>query len=133
MALTNAQRQKRYRVRKRNREQSCAVDAVVALLEQMPRVRATETGPYTYADRARDFLAVFGGTSTPEQGRCVLSQIHQICDPAPARANADKPGTLAFNEGMRRVMSELMLCMVAKPPVTIERIPDDDKRFRSRG
>ena len=127
-ALSNAERQRRYRIRKKieakflshgaGREQK---DAVLELLESLPRVVARQDGPYTLQDRARDFIAVFNGTSAPDQGRRVLSQIHQICDPHPDRKNADKAGTLAFNEGMRRVMAEIMFCFVVKEPLIIER------------
>jgi len=96
------------------------LDAVVALLEALPRVTPNHEGPYTFTDRARDFLAVFGS----EQGRRVLSQIHQVCDPPPTIRNADKPGTLAFQSGMRRVMTEIMLCMVAKEQMRVERTED---------
>jgi hypothetical protein len=136
VALSSAERQRNYR--KRKREQSNAtpsrpvtpsrpdIDPVVSLLEALPRVMPSHDGPYTYKDRARDFLAVFGGSSDAEQGRRVLAQIHQICDPAPLPRNADKPGTLAFQDGMRRVMREIMLCMVAKDPMTIQRSSDVD-------
>lgn len=135
MALSNAERQRRYRRRKKQgrrnaRHVTKPGDAVVALLESLPRVRAGHDGPYTFNDRARDFLAVFGGNSAPDQGRRVLAQIHQICDPAPTHADADKPGTLAFKSGMRRVMAEIMLCMVAKEPITIQRSDDVDRARR---
>jgi hypothetical protein len=94
------------------------MDAVLDLLEAMPRVSVSQDGSYTFQDRARDFIAVFGGT---EQGRRVLSQIHQICDPAPTERDADKPGVLAFKNGKRRVMAEIMLCMVTREPVDVER------------
>lgn len=92
-------------------------DFVVALLESLPRTQIGLNG-YSYEDRARDFIAVFN----TEQGRRVLSQIAQICDPAPRLADADKPGTLAFKAGLRRVFAEIQLCFVAKEPVTIERM-----------
>jgi hypothetical protein len=97
------------------------MDSVIELLEQMPRVRATPDGPYTFNDRAKDFRDVFNGQSTPEQGRRVLSQIHQICDPPPLMRDADNHGSLAAKMGMRRVMAEIMLCMVAREPVTAEK------------
>ena len=99
-------------------------DAVIALLERLPRVQVSENGPYTVVDRARDFLAVFGGASDAEQGQRVLAQIGVICDPAPKMSDADKPGTLAMKAGMRRVMAEIMLCMVAKAPLKIETQPE---------
>lgn len=93
------------------------VDQVVELLSTMPRVRVSEDGPYTFKDRAADFIAVFNST---DQGQRVLSQIAQICDPIPREADADKPGTLAYKTGMRRVMAEIMLCMTVKEPVKVE-------------
>lgn len=91
-------------------------DAVIAMLEGMPRVKATDDGPYTHVDRARDFTTVF----STEVGQRVLSQIHQICDPPSTIKEANQGGTLAFKAGMRRVMGEIMLCFVPKQPVTIE-------------
>jgi hypothetical protein len=96
------------------------VDQVVELLSAMPRVRVSETGPYTFKDRAADFIAVFNGASSAEQGQRVLSQIAQICDPVPKEQDADRPGTLAYKTGMRRVMAEIMLCMAVKEPVKVE-------------
>ena len=95
-------------------------DQIVELMAAMPRIRATETGPYTFKDRSNDFLAVFNGSSSPEQGQRVLSQIAQICDPVPVPTDADRPGTLAYKTGMRRVMTEIMLCMAVKEPVEKE-------------
>lgn len=94
-------------------------DAVIEMLETMPRVRASDAGPYTFTDRARDFSNVF----STEAGQRVLSQIHQICDPPTRIQDADKHGTLAWNAGMRRVMGEIMLCFVARKPITIESQP----------
>jgi hypothetical protein len=101
------------------------VDQVVELLSAMPRVRASEQGPYTYKDRAADFLAVFNGSSSAEQGQRVLAQIAQICDPTPLPNDADKPGTLAYKTGMRRVMTEIMVCMAVKEPVKAEKETQD--------
>lgn len=112
------------------------LDAVVDLLEQLPRIHATnEAGPngYSFADRASDFLAVFSGNSTPEQGRRVLAQIAQICDPITKISDADLPGTLAFKAGQRRVMHEIMLCMVAREPVRVERKEPNNEHARSTG
>lgn len=92
-------------------------DELVALLESMPRVKASADGQYNFTDRARDFTIVFNS----EAGRRVLSQIHQICDPVARIQDADKPGTLAFKDGMRRVMGEIMLCFVVKGPIVIEK------------
>ncbi len=96
-------------------------DEILDILESLPRVVAREEGPYTFDDRARDFLAVFSGASTAEQGQRVLSQLHQICDPQARLDEADKPGTLAFKSGMRRVFNELMLCFVVRTPLKIEK------------
>lgn len=96
------------------------VDQVIEVLTAMPRVRATENGPYTFQSRAADFIAVFNGASSAEQGQRVLSQIAQICDPLPKESDADKPGTLAYKTGMRRVMAEIMLCMAVKEPIKAE-------------
>ena len=96
------------------------VDALVQLLEELPRVTPSTEGPYTFVDRASDFIAVFNGASSAEQGRRVLSQIAQICDPAPKLSDADKPGTLAAKMGMRRVLAEIQLCFVAKEPMRVE-------------
>lgn len=97
------------------------IDPVVELFESLPRIRVSQEGPYTFQDRSQDFLAVFGGTSNAEQGARVLAQISQICDPLPTINDADKPGTLAFKNGMRRVMSEIILCMAMRGDVKIER------------
>ena len=97
-------------------------DPVVELFAALPRVKVSMDGPYTYQDRASDFIAVFNGQSSPEQGQRVLAQIAQICDPVARRENADKPGTLAFEAGMRRVMAEVMLCMAVKEPVKAETV-----------
>lgn len=99
-------------------------DEVIAFLESLPRVLASHEGPYTYVDRANDFISVF----STEQGRRVLSQIHLICDPTPKFEDADKPGTLAMKSGMRRVMAEIMFCMVAKKPLTIESAPKESTK-----
>lgn len=92
------------------------MDVVLDLLEQLPRIHVSVDGPYTFTDRASDFRALFGAD---ERGARVLAQIHQICDPAPRVADADRHGTLAFKAGMRRVMAEIMLCFVAREPVRV--------------
>ena len=96
-------------------------DAVIALLERLPRIRAMDEGPYTYTDRARDFVTVF----STDSGKRVLSQIHQICDPSSRPTDADRHGTLAYKAGMLRVMGEIMLCMIAREPLKIETEPTD--------
>lgn len=103
-------------------------DAVIELLESLPRVHATVDGPYSFNDRAKDFRDVFGGNSTPEQGRRVLSQIHQMCDPMPDPKHIDSHGRLAYDTGRRRVMAEIMLCMVAREPVKVERSDTNGER-----
>jgi len=95
-------------------------DYVVSVMEQLPRIIVRDEGPYTPTDRARDFIAVFNGTSDAEQGRRVLSQISTICDPGVHLNDADKHGTLAMKSGMRRVFHEIMVCMVARQPVQVE-------------
>lgn len=114
MASASAERPRRPRPRRRISRKDA--DAVLDLLEALPRVVAAHDGPYTFTDRARDFIATFN----TDQGRRVLSQIHQICDPPPAFADADRHGTLAMKSGMRRVFAEIMRCMVAQPPIRIE-------------
>lgn len=99
------------------------VDPLADLLEALPRVIARHEGPYTYKDRAQDFLAVFNGQSGIEQGRRVLSQIQQFCDRTPSRLDADKHGTLAFDAGGRRIFYELMNCFVSREPPVVERAP----------
>ena len=99
------------------------VDPLVDLLEALPRVIVRHEGTYTYKDRAADFMAVFNGQSSIEQGRRVLSQIQQICDPTPSIVDADKPGTLAFKAGERRGFYELMNCFVSREPPVVERAP----------
>lgn len=111
--------------RTRTTKKSSDLDAVVALLEALPRVLVRDEGPYTAQDRANDFRSVFSGSSSADQGQRVLSQIAQICDPSPRRDDADHPGRLAFDLGKRRVMAEIMLCMVARPTVTIEHSSQD--------
>lgn len=91
-------------------------DPVVELLESMPRIRASHEGAYTFKDRANDFISLF----STDQGKRVLTQISSICDPVPRSEDADKPGTLAYKAGMRRVMTEIMLCMAVKEPIVAE-------------
>lgn len=95
-------------------------DEVLKFLQALPQIRVMPEGPYTETDRARDFLAVFSGTSTPDQGARVLSQIHQICDPAPNFPDANNHGALAWKAGMRRVFVEIMRCMVVRQELTKE-------------
>lgn len=103
------------------------LDSVVDLLEALPRLHVSEDGAYTFRDRATDFMAVFNGDSTADQGRRVLAQIAQICDPTIRITDADKHGTLAFKSGQRRVMQEIMLCMVSREPVRVEKRTTDNE------
>lgn len=57
-------------------------------------------------------MAVFSENSTAEQGQRVMSQIADICDPMITAEDADKPGSLAYKAGMRRVLQELQRCFV---------------------
>lgn len=82
----------------------------------LPRLIARDAGPYTYVDRSRDFINVF----STEAGQRVLSQVASICDPEISPMDADKHGTLAFKAGKRRVMHEIMACMIVKQPVVQE-------------
>ena len=135
MALTNAERQKLYRKRKkdealreasrpiretsvnaRQRETPFAkVDEVIELLETLPRVWVGRDG-YAEKDRSADFIATF----TTPSGRRVLSQIATICDTPSHIGDADKHGTLAFKAGMRRVLNEIQRCFVVREPITTE-------------
>ena len=96
-------------------------DELVALLESLPRTVVSHDGPYTYQDRARDFLAVFGD----DKGKRVMSQIAQFCDPPPLLLDADKPGTLALKSGVRMVFAHIMSCMVAREPIKVETSPQE--------
>jgi hypothetical protein len=62
----------------------------------------------TDLDRARDFIAVFMGESTREQGQRVFLQLEAWCSPAPHFAHADQPGVLAFKEGRRSILKEIL-------------------------
>lgn len=133
MALSNAERQRLHRARKQSEKKAPRVtkakpehngwqktDDVIELLESLPRVQVGRDG-YEEKDRAADFIATFN----TEQGRRVLAQIALICDPASLLADADKPGTLAFKAGMRRVINEIQRCFVIRAPITMERTSDD--------
>lgn len=87
-------------------------DDLIAFLESLPRIRVSDE--YKEIDRARDFAAVFNENSTAEQGRKVMSQIVDICDPRITSEDADKPGTLAYKVGMRRVLQEIQRCFVVR-------------------
>ncbi len=75
-------------------------------------------GPnYDEKDRASDFLAVFVGESNGEQGQRVLAQIADFCTPIPSPMDADRPGLLAFKEGKRWVLGEIMRAFAVKSRV----------------
>ena len=93
-------------------------DDLQELLASLPRNRVGDN--YTERDRAADFLAVF----STEQGRRVLDQIVQICDPPSLLEDADKHGTLAFKAGRRRVLNEIQRCFVVKAAVVVEKTGD---------
>lgn len=79
----------------------------------MPRVRL---GPhYSNADRANDFLAVFGD----DQGRRVLAQISDYCNPGISAQQ--QLGPLAFNEGRRSVFGWINVCMTKLTEPVIQR------------
>jgi hypothetical protein len=76
----------------------------------------THDGPYTFEDRYRDVWAVFNGTSTPEQGQRVLSQIMRIAEgPLVTPDRADEPGFLAYVAGMRYVHGQILRLFVMPP------------------
>lgn len=83
------------------------VDQVRELFEALPRYKLGDE--YTEEDRARDFISLFG----TEIGQRVLSQIADFCNPHPTPADADKPGRLAFKEGQRWTLGQLMRCFVS--------------------
>ena len=107
----------------RNKFSASHKDAVLDLLQELSihQVHVTYDGDYTYKDRASDFMAVFNGTSTQEQGRRVLLQILQMCDRPADLRDAEHMGTMAFKNGMRRVGDEIKLCFVPKERVTVEK------------
>jgi len=93
---------------------------IVALFEALPAARL---GPnYTEADRAADFIQTF--TST-EHGQRVLAQISDLCNPHPMPSDADRPGRLAFKEGQRWVIGEIMRCFSLRRRVPEIKTKDD--------
>lgn len=93
---------------------------VIELLEVLPRVGIGIDG-YTEEARSGDFLAVFNGASTAEQGRRVLSQLSTHYNPLSRLENADKPGVLAYHEGLRGAFNYILRCMTVRvPPVIIK-------------
>lgn len=83
----------------------------------------------TEIDRARDFIAVFNGESSREQGQRVFMQLEMWCSPAPSPAHADQPGLLAFKEGRRSILREILeaSAMNRQRQPKIERTPDDGR------
>lgn len=134
MALSNAERQKQYRARRKSNPKAKeqdeyqtgyseedigwhGADDLYEFLDSLPSVHVGES--YTETDRARDFISTFSS----ESGRRVLSQIALICDPAMTLNDAEKHGRLAYKAGMRRVMAEIQRCFVIRQPVEVEREP----------
>lgn len=96
------------------------VDQIRELFEQLPRVKLGDE--YTEEDRARDFIALFG----TERGQRVLAQITDFCQPFPTPNDADKAGRLAFKEGQRFVLLQLMRCFASGRRIpTIEDRPNE--------
>lgn len=98
-----------------------SLEEIIAIFEALPTAKLGNN--YTDEDRARDFLAVFTGQSGPDEGRRVLVQLVDFCSPNPSPLNADKPGLLAFKDGQRWVMGELMRCFVSR-----RRIPEIEEK-----
>ena len=91
-------------------------------------IPADLSGWKTELDRARDFIAVFNGESTREQGQRVFVQMELWCSPIPQMQHADQPGTLAFKEGRRSILREIL--MASNPNTTklpeIQRTPSNE-------
>jgi len=81
---------------------------VLDLFERLPQVRLGSE--YTETDRAQDFLRVF----TTDEGKRVLAQINDFCNPHASPSDSDKPGRLAFKEGQRWVLGEIMRCFISR-------------------
>ncbi len=94
-------------------------------METLPRVGIGING---YAEEARssDFLAVFNGESNAEQGRRVLSQLSTHFNPYSRLENADRPGVLAYNEGLRGAFQYILRCMTIRQAPVIQRTPDEE-------
>lgn len=76
---------------------------------------------YSKVDRARDFITVFSG----DQGQRVLAQIATFCRPPSHASNADRPGLLAFHDGQRSVLVQIMKCFDSETrEVVTEEKPD---------
>ena len=104
-----------------SRQRLSSLEDIIALFEALPAAKLDEN--YTETDRARDFLSVFNGASNAETGRRVLAQIANICQPYPSPLEADKPGRLAFKEGQRWVLGEIMRCFTIR-----SRIPKQETK-----
>ena len=97
------------------------LEEIAAVYDAMPRVRVG-VNDYSRQNRAQDFLSVFNGS---EQGRRVLSQISDYCNPSPAQQQ--QLGPLAFNDGKRSVFGWIGVCMttVSAPTVIREKPPTE--------
>lgn len=105
-------------------KQTDATEEMLAFLATLPRVNKDD-----YVQRAQDFIAVFAGSSTKEQGERVLSHIQLFCNATATPADADKPGTLAFKAGQSWVLAQIMRAFVATPKLPIiEDKPKNDRR-----
>lgn len=83
------------------------------MFASLPQVAVGER--YTREDRRRDFMAVFAGDSTAEQGARVLAQICAICEGTPiGPRDVDNHALLAFRAAMRWVVAEIGNCMVER-------------------
>ena len=80
-------------------------------MSELPRVAVGLNG-YSEEQRAADFMAVFNGESNVDQGRRVYAQIADSLQPIANPKNADRPGMLAFQEGMRYALYFINRCMV---------------------
>jgi hypothetical protein len=94
-----------------------------------PRLIPADLGAWkTEVDRARDFIAVFNGESSREQGQRVFMQMEIWCSPAPNAAHAERPGYLAYKEGRRSILKEILDAsnINRKRSPEIERTPPND-------
>ncbi len=76
---------------------------------------------YTSQDMAKDFIDVFNGESTVEQGRRVFSMINNHCSPR-SKDNLSHD-TRAFRDGMRSVPEFITRSMVVRQDVEIQTQP----------
>lgn len=92
-----------------------SLDDIRALFEALGPIQASEDGPYTFLDEQRDFLAVFNGDSTAEQGRRVLSIIASICEGPPVSIHeVSDHARLAWRYATRSVMQDITLRMAGR-------------------